>query len=148
VLVGEIVCKREIPAELFEASLALGTGAIGVNHATDSSEVAGLELGYCGADPGNTAHDLMAGDARVNSGHDIAPLITDLMKVGVTDTAEENFDLYVVFCWIASRDRTRRKGRRRTGGRVSLGFVHPLTVERPQVFQYANSTIAHDPTVS
>ena len=47
----------------------------------------------------------MARDAGVDRGHDPTPLVTDLMEIGVADTAEEDFDLYVVFSGIAPRNR-------------------------------------------
>jgi len=31
----------------------------------------------------------MARDARINGGHDAAPLVANLMKIGVADAAEE-----------------------------------------------------------
>jgi hypothetical protein len=46
----------------------------------------------------------MAGNARVDRRHDAAPFIADLVEIGVTDTAEQDLDLYVVFGWIAPRD--------------------------------------------
>src|ERR671929_192699 len=96
-LLGKVVGENHVRAELFKSSLALGAGAVGVHHATDRSKVAGLEFGDCGADFGDTADDLMAGDAGIDSGHYVAPLVTDLMKVGVADTAEQYFDLNVLF---------------------------------------------------
>jgi hypothetical protein len=46
VSVREVVGEGEVLAELLEASLAFGSRAIGIDHAADGSEVAGLELGY------------------------------------------------------------------------------------------------------
>ena len=63
VLVRGVVGERHVRAELLEAGLALGAGAVGIDHAADRGEVAGLELGDCGADLGDAADDLMAGDA-------------------------------------------------------------------------------------
>jgi hypothetical protein len=105
VLVRGIVREGYVPAELLKASLALGTGPVGVDHAADRGEVAGLELRDSGADFGDTADDLMARDAGIDSGHDPSPLVTDLMEIGVADTAEEDFDLYVVLNGIAPHDR-------------------------------------------
>jgi hypothetical protein len=50
-------------------------------------------------------HDLVAGDAGIDRGHDIAPLVTDLMKIGVADAAEENLELHVAFGRIAPWNR-------------------------------------------
>ena len=55
----------------------------------------------------------MAGDAGIDSRH-AAPLVTDLVEVGVADTAVQDFDLNVVFAWIAPRDRGGGKRRCRT----------------------------------
>ncbi len=104
-LVGKVVSKGEVWAELLEARLALGAGAVRVHHAADCSEVAGLELGDRGADLGDAADDFVAGNAGIDGGHHVAPLVADLVEIGVTDAAVQNFDLYVVFGWIAPRDR-------------------------------------------
>jgi hypothetical protein len=128
VLVREVVGEGHVPAELLKASLALVTGPVGIDHAADRGEVAGRELRDCGADFGDTADDLMARDAGVDSGHDPAPLVTDLMEIGVADTAEEDFDLYVVFSGIAPRNRGGGKRRCRTGSGVSLRLVYRYLV--------------------
>src|SRR5271169_192398 len=96
-LVGSVVSVGRIGAELLKACPALGAGAVGVHHAAHCGYVAGLELGDCGADPGDAPDDLMAWHARVNGGHECAPLVADCMEIGVTDAAVENLDLYVVF---------------------------------------------------
>lgn len=57
------------------------------------------------ANLGDAADDLMTGDNRVDSGHNAAPLVTHRMKVGVADAAEEDFNLHIVFSWIATLDR-------------------------------------------
>jgi hypothetical protein len=105
VRVREVVREGQLWAELLKASLALVTGPVGVDYTTDRHHIAGHELRNCGADFGDTADELMARDAGVDSGHDPAPLITDRMEIGVADTAEEDFDLYVVFSGIAPRNR-------------------------------------------
>jgi len=130
VLVREVVREGHIPAELLKASLAFGAGPVRVDHAADRGKVAGLELRDCGADFGDTADDLMARDAGVDSGHDPAPLVTDLMEIGVADAAEEDFDLYVLFSGIAPRNRGGGKRRCRTGSGVSLRFVHRYLMHR------------------
>ena len=69
-LSGEVVGEGHVRAELLKAGLALGAGAVGVDHAADRGEVAGLELRDRRADLGDAADDLMARDAWVDSGHD------------------------------------------------------------------------------
>ena len=104
VLVGKVVREGQVRAELLKARLALGTGAVGIDHAADGREVAGLEVRHGGADLGDAADDLMAGDARVDRRHHVAPLIADLVEIGVADAAEQDLDLHVVFGRIAARD--------------------------------------------
>ncbi len=90
-------------AELLETSLALWAVTIGIDQAADCSKVAGLEPGDCGADFGDAADDLMSRNAWIDGGHG-TPLATDLVKVRVTDTAEKDFYLDIVFARIASGD--------------------------------------------
>ena len=129
VLVGKVVGEGQVRAELLEAGLALGAGAVGIDHAADGGEIAGLELGDRRADLGDAADDLVAGHAWVDGGHDVAPLVADRVQVGVADAAEQNFDLHVVFGWIAPRDRTGSERRCRTGGGISFRFVHVFNLD-------------------
>lgn len=99
--VGRVISKDPILAELLQASLAFRAGAVRVNHAADRSEVSGLELCNCRADLGDATNDLMPGNAGIDSGHR-APLIADLVEVGVTDAAKENFNLNVVIAWFSA----------------------------------------------
>jgi len=86
--------------------------------------VAGLELGDGGTDLGYSPHDLVARQARVNRGIYAAPFIAHLVEIGVTDAAEEDFDLYVVVGSITMLDRSRVERPRRTGSGVGFRFVH------------------------
>ncbi len=111
VLIGEVVGEGQVGAELFKAGLALGAGAIGIDHAADRGKVARLEFGDGGADVGDAADNLMAGNARVDGGHDVAPLIADLVEIGVADAAEQDLDL--TSCSVGSRRANRGGGKRR-----------------------------------
>ena len=122
-LVRAVVGQGQVRAKLLKASLALGAGAVGVDHAADRDEVARFVLGDCGANLGDAADDLMAGDAGVDRGHHIAPLVTDLMKIGVADAAEENLDLHVAFGRIAPWDRVGGERRCLTGSGVGFRVV-------------------------
>ena len=124
VLVRGVKGKDHVRAELLKAGLALGAGAVRVDHAAHRGEVAGLELGDGGADLGDAADDLMAGDAGVDGGHMAAPLVTDSVEIGVADAAEQDFDLNVMFGWIASPDRGGGKRRCRTRRGVGFSVVH------------------------
>src|ERR1039457_4973098 len=68
----------------------------------------------------------MAWDNRVDSGHELAPLVADRMEIRVADAAEQDFNLNVVFGWVATRDRCGGKRRCRTPSGVSLRVVHNL----------------------
>ena len=104
VFVRGVEGEGKVRAELLKASLAMGTGTIRVHQAADRGEVAWLVLRNCRANLGDTADDLMTWYNWVDGGHDTAPLVTHRMKVGVADAAEEDFNLHVVFSWIATRD--------------------------------------------
>ena len=143
VLVREVVSEGHIRAELLEAGLALGAGAVGIDHAADRGEVAGLELRDCGADLGDAADDLVAGNARVDRRHHAAPLVADLVEIGVADAAEENFDLYVVLGGIAPRDRGGGKRRCRAGSGISFRVVHISGLDACQSFWYAKDAILY-----
>ena len=120
VLVRRIVGEDHVRAELFKARLAVGAGAVRIDHAADGGEVAGLELGNCRADLGDAADDLVAGNERVDRGHELAPLVAHRMEIGVADAAEEDLDLHVAFGRIAPRDGGGGQRRCRTGG--GIGF--------------------------
>ena len=87
-----------------------------------ASNVAGLELGDCRADLGDTADDLMSRNAWIDSRHR-TPLATDGVKVRVADTAEKDFDLNIMFARIASWDRDWGKWRFCTRSSISLCFI-------------------------
>jgi hypothetical protein len=120
--VWRVIRESHVRAELLETGLALVAVAVGVNQTADCSKVSGPELGDCGADLGDTTYDLVSGNAWIDSWHR-APLITDLVEVRVTDTAEKYFDMNIVFARITPRDRCRGKRRFRTRSSVSLRFI-------------------------
>src|SRR5260370_8935704 len=142
-LVGQVIRKSEVRAELLEARLALGAGAVGVRHAGDRGEGTALEFGYCGADLRDSADDFVAGYAGVDGGHHAAPLVADLVEIGVTDAAIQNFELYVVFGWIAPRDRGGGERRFLTGSGASFSVEHVLILDARQVLRYAKPAIVH-----
>jgi hypothetical protein len=111
VRIWRVISEGHVRAELFETSLTLGAVTIGVNQAADGGKVACLELDDCGADFGDTADDLMSGNAWIDSWYR-TPLATNSVEVRVADTAEKDFDLNVMFARIAPRDRG--GGKRRT----------------------------------
>lgn len=76
--VGEVVGEDHVRAKLLKAILALGAGAVGVNHTADRGEIAGLELGDCRSHLGDTPDDFVSWDARIDSGHG-GPLVTNLV---------------------------------------------------------------------
>jgi hypothetical protein len=142
-LIGEVVRVDRIRAELLESCLALGAGAVRVDHAAHCREIPALELGDCGADLGDAADDFVPGDAGINGGHRVLPLVSDLVDIGVTDAAVEDFYLYVVFGWIAPRDRGGSQRRRRTGSEVSFRVVHAFNLVARRLLGYADHAIVH-----
>ena len=126
VFVRRAVGEGLVWAELLMTSPALGAGAVRIDQATDARKVAQLELGDCGTDLGDPADDLVARHARVNRGHRAVPLVASIVKIGVTDAAEEDLDLHVVLRRIASRDRAGSQQRCRTGSGVSFGVKHGI----------------------
>src|SRR5580698_5195639 len=103
--VGRVVGERGAAgAVLLFAGFAVRADAIGVDHAAYSGHVADFELGDFVADFGDAADDFVPGDDWVHGGHHGAPLVAGEMKVGVTDTAEQDFDLHVGRLRFAPRD--------------------------------------------
>src|SRR5947209_7797488 len=54
----------------------------------------------------------------------VAPVITNLMEIGVADPTEQNFNLHVVFGGIPTRDGCRSKPRCRTCSGIGFCLVH------------------------
>jgi hypothetical protein len=120
--IRRVVGEGPVRAELLKTSLTLFAVTIGVNHAAYRSNITRFELSDCRSDLGDTANDLMSGNAWIDSRHR-APLITDLVQVRVAYTAEKDFNLNVMFTWIASWDRDGSKRRFRTRSSISLRFI-------------------------
>ena len=91
-------------AKLLEARLAVWTRSVGIDHTADSREVAGLEFRDGGANLCHPADDFVTGHDRIDAGHEAAPFIPNLVKIGVAHSAEQNFDLDVVCIGIAPPD--------------------------------------------
>jgi len=72
-----------------------------------------------------------------------SPLIPDLVEIGVTDAAEQNLNLYVVFGWIAPRDHGGRQRRCRAGSRIGFRFEHVLNIDARRAIRYAEYAILH-----
>ncbi len=142
-LVGKVVGKDRILAELLETRLAFRAGAVRVHQAADCGEVARLELGDCGADLGDAADDFVAGHAGVDRGQETAPLIADLVEIGMADAAEQNLYLYVVFGWVAPRDRSEGQRRSRTSSGVGFCVGHVLNLDARRTLRYAKYAIVH-----
>src|SRR5579863_5246816 len=123
-LVWRVEGERKIRAKVLKPGLTPGTGAIGIDQAAYRGEVTRLEFGNCRADFGDTPDDLMARNNWVDSGHELAPLVTDCMDIRMADAAKQDLDLHVVFSWIAPRDRSGGQPQSRTGSGVSFRFVH------------------------
>ena len=78
----------------------------GIDHAADADRVSRLESGDLRPDVGNSADDLMAGDHRVAGS---APVIADVVDVGMAYAAEKDLDDNVVGARIATTKAPRRQ---------------------------------------
>jgi hypothetical protein len=143
-LVRRVVGEDHVRAELFAASLAMWTGAVRVDQAADSGEVTRLVFGNCRADPGHATDDLMTRDNRIDSGHELAPLVADRMQIRVADTAKQDFDFHVTVSWIAPLDFGGSQSGGRTGCGVSFRVVGSWMhmIRFPSAFQSQLSTMA------
>jgi hypothetical protein len=86
------VIRADEPGRLAILLLAIGAGralAAAVDHAADAGDVADLELGDVVTDRGDSAHDLMARDARIQGAF---PLALGGMEVRMADAAERDVD--------------------------------------------------------
>ena len=123
VLVRSVVGEHQVRAKLLQAGLALWARAVGIDQAADGSKVARFIFIDFRADLGDTPDDFMARDDRVNSGHDAAPFVTNLVEVGVADATEKDFYLDIVFSRTASRNRGGSQPRCGTGSGISFRVV-------------------------
>src|SRR4051812_5438711 len=99
-----VVREGAVRAELLEAFLAMLACAVGVDHAANGRDVARLEVRDRRTDLGDAPDNLVSGNTRIRSGHGAAPFIANRVKVRMTNTAEENLNLYVVFGGVATVD--------------------------------------------
>lgn len=81
-----------------------------VDEAADADFVAGLELLHVGADVGDDADDLVAGDDRV---YRVSPLVFDAVEIGVADAAVEHLELDVA---VGGGAASELEGREKAGG--------------------------------
>jgi len=85
---------------LLETILALRAIAVRVDHAAYRCNISEPKLGDGRADLGDTANDLMSGNAWIDSWYR-TPLVTNGVEVRVADTAEKDFDLNIIFTGMA-----------------------------------------------
>jgi hypothetical protein len=88
VFIRSVEGVSRIRAELFEACLAFGAGAIRINEAANSGEISGLEVQDSGADPGDAANNLVSSDTGIHRRHNFFPLIPNGMQIRVANTTE------------------------------------------------------------
>src|SRR4029077_9476300 len=121
--IWRIVGENHVRAKLLKAIFAMRARAVGIHHETDRGEIARLELANCRANLGHAAHNLVTGNNRIDSGHELAPLVANRMQIGVADAAEEYLDLDVAFGGIATVDLGGSQRRCRTSSGVSFRVV-------------------------
>src|SRR5208283_2991035 len=105
----------------------------------DGGEVAALELGDCRANLGDAADNFVARDNRVDRGRELAPLVANRMEIRVADATEQDFNLNVVFGWIAPRDHGGGQRRCRTRSGISFRVVHAFTFQSPIISESGHS---------
>jgi hypothetical protein len=76
-----------------------------IDQATDAGQVTGLKLLYGGADSGDATDNLMA---RHHGVHAIAPIIVDLVNIGMTNAAEQDVYANILRARIPALERKRR----------------------------------------
>ena len=100
--VGNVLCdpiavvislRVAFPTQLFLAFAALVAVLTRIDHASDCDRVPDLVTRDLAANLNHAADDLVAGNERI---HAPPPVVARLMKVGVTDTAIEDFHCDVV----------------------------------------------------
>ena len=111
-------------AILLSIRLALSAGVIRTDEAPNTDRVAYFNLGNLRANRRHPADDLVAGHAGVYRGHDLIPLISSGMEIGVAYAAEQNLDLHVPFGGLAASDRSRFEWRGFAIDCIGLGLVH------------------------
>jgi hypothetical protein len=85
--------------KLLETGAAVWANAIGVNHASDCSQIAFLKFPHFAPDFDNASYDFMTRNAWVDRP---TPFVTDNMQIGMTDPAEKNLDLHIARLRIAA----------------------------------------------
>ena len=104
-------------AELLEPAPARVAAAAGVHHAADAGEISGAEPLHPRAHARHLSDDLVARHHREERA---APLVADLVEVGVAHAAERDVDDDVPRTGLAAGELERRDGR--GGGRGSVGL--------------------------
>jgi hypothetical protein len=123
-LVRRVVSKNPVWTKLFVIGFALVAREISVNQTPDTHQIAGLVFGDCRSDIRNAPYDLVAGDNRINSRHELVPLVSHRMEIRVADTAEENLDSHVAFGGFAPWNRADCEGRRLARSGIGFRFIH------------------------
>jgi len=108
----------EMLAELLVARQAACAGAARIHHTTNRRHIAFLEFFDFASGLHDSADDLVARYARINS---IVPFVTNLVQIRMANPAIKNFDLHVVRTDIAALNRERRQGRSPALGRICFG---------------------------
>ena len=116
-----VVSEDQLFAELLEISSAIFANAIGIDHASDRTQIPFFEFLYLAANFCNASDDFMAGHTWV--GRSI-PFIASDVQIGMTDTAKLNVDLHVVRQRIAALERKWFQRFSRRMSSVTSGGVH------------------------
>ena len=127
---GAVVVFSIVGADEAFGAVALFVGravfaeAAGVDHDADPGQIARSEFTHLVADSSDVADDLVAGNHGIGG---LAPLVADLMYVGVTDAAVGDFDEDVVGAGVAALKLVRGEACTLGLCGVSLGLDHVIS---------------------
>ena len=102
------------------AGPAVVANTAGIDKAPDGRDIAFLKLFHVIAHGHHAAHDFVAGNAGINGGHDVLPLVTHLVQIRMAHATVENFDLYILRTRGAPPNRNRAEFSGRARRRVGL----------------------------
>ena len=119
-VVGEEGTQRSFAVllETLAAGIAL---AAGVDEAADADQVTRVELRDLVSDANGAADDLVARQAGVDG---VAPIVPDLVPIGMADAAEENLNRNVLCPGVPPREPHRSEEAARACGGVANGWNH------------------------
>src|SRR5437763_14752167 len=116
-----VISEDQLFAELLEISSTIFANAIGINHASDRSQIPLFEFLYVAPDLFNASEDLMTGHTRVGSA---TPFIASDVQIRMTYSAKKNLDLHIRRTRLSALERKWFQPFSRRMSSVTFGGVH------------------------